>query len=308
MLNELQLENHYKGIGGTMASSIMGFNQFQSNVDAYLILTDENFRKQKSDDIGAKLAVQIGKMVEPIIIAQAANEKGWDIEIIENTLVDKEHSFLIGHPDFRIKGTRYGGEVKARGFRMTRGYGEEGTDEVLDPDYMQCQHYMMLDDLDGYFVVLWDMAFNSIKYFFVDRNEDVIKLMREREIDFWINNVLTRRPPKPITYQDAVKIYPSSDIGASITASAEIEEAVKEANYLRETISTGEKSLDFLKAKIANFIGNNSVLENSFGCELISFKNQDTKRLDTDLLKKSEPAIYEKYLKVTTSRVMRFKK
>jgi len=36
MLNELQLQNHYKGIGGTMASSLVGLNKFQSNIDAYL--------------------------------------------------------------------------------------------------------------------------------------------------------------------------------------------------------------------------------------------------------------------------------
>lgn len=308
MLNELQLQNHYKGIGGTMASSLVGLNKFQSNIDAYLLLTDEAFRKENQDSVGAKLAVQIGKAVEPVIIEFAANEKGWDVEIIEHTMYDHEYDFLIGHPDFRIKGTRFGGEVKARGFRGTQSYGEEGTDQVSDTDFMQCQHYMMLDGLDMYYLVLWDMAFNQIKYFEVKRHEETIKVMREKQVEFWYNHILPKKPPTPLTYEDSVKLYPRGAFDKSITADAEIEKMIEEAKTLNAAVKDEEMKLDFIKAQIANFMGENSILLNSMGGEIVSFKNQQTNRFDTSLFSKSEPALYEKFLKQTTSRVMRFKK
>jgi predicted phage-related endonuclease len=306
MLNELQAQAHYSGIGGTTMSSILGVNKYQSNVDAYLLLTDADYRKQQSEDISAKLAVELGRVIEPVIARRASEAMGWDLEIVNNTYYDSEHDFLLGHPDAIIKDKNEVVEIKTRGNYAVQGYGEEGTDQILDTDYIQLQHYMMLGGFKKGHLVCLVMGTSQIKYYEVERNDEVIAEMRNQAIKFWNEHVVPRVAPAPITYQEAVKLYPRSAEGSILMADETIKKVVAEAVEVNGRIKADVKYLDGLKAKIAALMQDNAILfDNESNKTLLTFNSGERKSVDTDAIKKA--GLYDQFCKVSPTRTMLFK-
>jgi len=69
MLNEAQKTEYYTGIGGTLAASILGCNKYLSNVDAFLLLTNEDYRVKKQEEISSKRQVKLGNLLEPHVLS-----------------------------------------------------------------------------------------------------------------------------------------------------------------------------------------------------------------------------------------------
>lgn len=307
MLNNEQIAHHYSGIGGSMAASILGVNKYQSNVEAYLLLTDEEYRKEKQRSLSDKLQIEIGNMLESLVAKHIQIEKGWKLVEPTGTLIDPEYPFLKGHPDRLIENNGGLIEIKTRGRFGEREYGEEGTDQIQDGEYIQMQHYFMLTGLKSGWLCALMLGDSQIKYFLIERHEGVIAAIRENCVEFWNNHVIPKIPPKILKYDDAASVWQRS-ISFERLAGDEIIRLAKEIKEHKRLIKHHAEELDPKQARIAEFLNEADTLVDGDYNKILTWKTQETNRIDLDLLRSKYSDIALELTNKTTSRVMRFNK
>ena len=310
MLNEAQKTEYYTGIGGTLAASILGCNKYQSNVDAFLLLTDADYRVKKQEEISSKRQVKLGNLLEPHVLSWASSDKNWDIEVCEETLRDREYPFLQGHIDGRIKiGDEYEiVEIKTRGNFAAKSYGEEFTDEVQESEYMQCMHYLMLSGAKRCNLIVFFLGTCELKYFVIDRNDEIIDAMRSKLVDFWLNNVLANVVPAAISYQDASKAWPQS-IPSVVIADEDIIKTYNRFVKIKKLEKKIKSWEDDCKLTLASFMQQNDTLVHpDLGCDILTYKTQNYSSVDLDTLRAKYPIIAEELTNRGTQRRMNIKK
>lgn len=305
MLTAEQLKSHYNGIGGSMASSILGVNKYQSNVDAYLLLTDPEYRAAQQRELNNKLQIQIGNALEALVIEHAQRDKGWKIITPQETFIDPEHPFLLGHVDGLIDGTNELVEIKTRGNFAAKEYGDEDSDQIQDSEYIQIMHYLMLTGRERGHLAALMLGTSEIKYFIVERNEEVIAHMRELLVEFWHKHILERNPPKPLTYSEASKLWPKSGELERV-ATDEIINCALEIKQLNSIIKEKIALVDSKKTQLATFMQDADTLVDGEYNKILTYKTQYTNRVDLDLLRYKYPDIANECTTLTMSRVMRF--
>lgn len=307
MLNDKQIKEHYSGIGGSMAASILGFDPYRSNVDAYLFLTNEEFREAQRKEIDNKMCVKIGSALETIIANQVSQDKGWILAENTEAIRDKEHDFLLGHIDREILKEKAILEIKARGNYGMREYGDEDSDQIKDSEHIQIMHYLMLTGYETGYLAVLDLAHSVIRYFTIKRDEMMITIMRHHLVKFWNEHVIPRVPPEPKTYEDACKLFPKS-IASMKSTTLEISNALTRIAKIQTEIKLNQAILDDEKTKVAAYLQEHDTLIDLNGNKLCTFKTQNSTRIDLDLLRAKYPKIAEECSITVPSRVMRFSK
>ena len=312
MLTESQIKAHYEGIGGSMASSILGLNPYQSNVDAYLLLTDEDFRREQQKELENNLRIKIGNALEDIVASHVMEEKGWVLEKCDETLRDPEFPFLIAHPDrlIKIDGVlKEGMEIKTRGTFAAREYGEEDSDVLPDSEYIQDMHYMMVTGFQRWHSTPLILGDGVVKYYTVPRNNEMIAHMRAECVRFWNEHVLPRKAPDPLTYEQASRLWPKS-IKKTIIANSMIVTSTRRLLKVKDAISRLTVIEDKLKCRIATYMkDNDTLIDPNNNKEIVTYKTQSNNRIDVDLLRVKYPAAATECTPTgKTSRVMRVSK
>ena len=109
-LTEQQLENHYSGIGGSMAAAVMGLDKYNTPLDAYHSLINPESR----EDISDKECVIFGYVLEEPIAQEAARRMGVKVRRVNIPRRHKEYERMLAHPDRMIVGANEGLEIKNR--------------------------------------------------------------------------------------------------------------------------------------------------------------------------------------------------
>ena len=308
MLNPRQIEAHYSGIGGSMAASILGVDKYQSKLDSYLLLTDKEYQAQNRKNLEFNLHLDIGRELEGIVAKHISKEKNWELETVNDTKYDLQYPFLLGHPDRLIRGRREILEIKIRGNYAVRQYGEENSDQVLDSDFVQLQHYIKLYDYDRGYLACLDLGTKTIRYYTVERDERfIVDVMRPVLVDFWENNVKKLIAPPPSTYEEAGQAWKKSidEIAVGTPEIIKLAYRAKKAGDVKRRIEAKEAEL---KLEIAKFLEiRDTLLDLDFN-PILTYKSQSADRIDVKRLRAEQPMIATDYTTSSTSRVMRFKK
>lgn len=269
-----------QGIGGSDVAAIMGLTPWKTALGVYLDkvsdFTDEDNK-----------TLQRGRDLEEYVLRAYTRDKNVSIETDLPQVRDKEYPFLVGHPDGKVKDTNIFIEAKSYYGNLKDWNGEI-------PIYYKTQvaHYAYLTDADYVDVaVLADRwSYGCYTYHRDKEFEDKIK---HASINFWQNHVLKGIPPDVSCTDDAYKLYPFSN--ESIKESDEsLDAELSKLFSLQESKKIMAKQEESIKAQIMNFMGDASVLTSNLGYK-INWKSQKQHRINSSLLKKEKPALYEKY-------------
>jgi predicted phage-related endonuclease len=153
-------------------------------------------------------------------------------------------------------------EVKTAGDRMKGDWGEEWSDDIPQAYLTQVQHYLGVTGLDFCHVAVL-FGGHEFRIYEVKRNEDFIKLLFEREINFWNDRVVPQIPPSPDGSESAKKMldemYPA-DTGATVEADGEIKDWAAEFDRQRKIKKVAEEKQDDARNHIVAFMGEAAVL------------------------------------------------
>ena len=234
--------------------------------------------KGASDDEPANAkAIERGNILEDLVIAYAAHERGWSWE----------HAPFRRHPhhawaadstdalyynDGRLVGL---GEAKTAALGMACNFGEPGTDEVPTPCLLQSQwHLAHWPEVDHCYVPVlvggWQFEFRTYK---VTRNQTLIDILLEDTFEFWQRyghgNEL---PPAEAGDTEWLKHrFPAATRGRMVADTAEITQLARECHVARQKRQQACEAEERVRNRLRALLGTAEGVRAQWGS--ITYKN-----------------------------------
>ena len=279
----LQDRHDNPSIGASMSSSILGYNPWQSAVDVWDQLIHPN------GGIDDNLAMYLGREMEPIVKKLFMDKTGLKVLNDNKIRIDDKHEFLTTNLDGVVVGEGIPVEYKTTA--------KPWDGDIPDHYFVQLQHQMMVTESPSIYFCALSMGFR--KQFIVERynrNDKFIDELRDKLVTFWNENVVKGVPPEPKSISDAKKVF--NNIDPESVATINDYTVVTELRALKETRAELDRQVNEKQLEIMKIIGDKETLVSTAGYELVTWKkSKDVNYLDTKDLAKSEPDIYNKYLK-----------
>lgn len=293
------LEWRRKGIGGSDASAVAGFNRYRSPMAVWT----EKTGQFEPDEPGEP--AYWGTKLEAIVAKEFEARSGLTTLRMPVMYQHPDHPFMLANIDGFVKDPAKETlgilECKtASAYKLSEWEGDRVPDEYM----IQMQHYMAVLGLDwGYFAVL--IGGNKFIYKPVARNEAMIQSLIKLEKEFWEEYVLTGCAP-PMDGSDASvdllnQLYPNAVQHSEVELTREqfgllelLEEAKEAEKIAKQTTQQYENLLkDAMKEnEIALFRGE----------PVATWKNTNRTTVDSKRLRQEQPDIFDKYTTTSTSR------
>src|SRR5690625_2743807 len=293
------LRERQKGIGGSDASAILGFNPWKSPFELYIEKTSDQVQEIDNE------AIHWGNVLEDVVAQEFTRRTGKKVRRRNQIFKHKEHDWMIANIDRDVVGERALLECKTtNAFNSDSWEGDE-----IPPAYMcQLQHYMaVLDYKKAYIAVL--IGGQKFVWKEIERDDEFIELMIEHERIFWENHVLKDVPPEidgsPSASDLLKKMYPE-DNGETIMLKSDEAETLIEAI---ESIKTEVKEKQSLQKEYENKLKLMIGEAQTGVTPRYEVKNitVTSNRLDSKKLRKELPDIAEKYTNEASYRRMTIK-
>lgn len=294
------------GIGGSDAAAICGQSQYKSALEVWL---------EKTGAIGEQPdneRMWWGRELEDKIAYKLSEKTGVELTKVGALLAHPEHEWMLASPDRAAWDPRrigLGAEVGISELK-TAGYfpGQEwkGRDaKVPDAYVLQGMHYLAVCNLP--FVLFGCLIDFEVVPLMVERDDELIALLMDREAEFW-EMVTERRPPPPdgskATTDLLTALYDLKP-GAVVTLDpAEVEPIVE----MRAIAAAAEKAAKAQKDEASNrlrrMIGEHEIANAPDGRKLFSWKQVTTHKVDTGLLAQVHTEIVEGFIRPSTYRTI----
>lgn len=185
------------GIGSSDAAAVIGLNPYRSALEVYLDKTGISEDREDSEQL------ELGREIEPVLRRMYEKRTGLTLQGSPPLMRHSQHTFMIANlDDVREDGRIV--ELKNVGLRMSKLWGDDGTDEIPEYYICQVQHQMAVAGCDVADVCAL-IGGQRFKIFTVPRNERFIKVMIELEAQFW-DRVVNLNPPEPdFTHPQALR-------------------------------------------------------------------------------------------------------
>lgn len=286
------LMHRKKGIGGSDVGAIMGVNPYKSILDVYVDKFSEATDESQSD------AAYWGTRLEDLVADEFQRQTGKKVRRRNAMLKHPKYDFMLANIDREVVGENAILECKtANAF-----FAKQWEDDEIPASYIyQVQHYLAVTGYEkAYIAVL--IGGNRFLWKEISRDEELIEIMIEGERDFWENNVLKQSPPihKALPSDEAFKqLYPADNGNVEII-SADTENDIKLLIQIKEAEKELKEQRDVIERKIKLEMKDTSVLCNDR--YKVSWKEQETSRIDIKRLKEELPEVAEKYMQHSTQR------
>lgn len=293
------LQERKKGIGGSDASAILGFNPWKSAFELYIDKTSDEVEEIDNE------AIHFGNVLEDVVADEFTRRTGKKVRRRNQTFVHPKHDFMIANIDRDVVGEKALLECKTtNAFNVDAWEGDD-----IPPAYMcQIQHYMAVLDYDkAYIAVL--IGGQKFVWKEIERDDEFIELMIEQEKHFWEEHVQKEVPPEidgsPSASELLNKMYPE-DNGEMIMLESDTAESLIEAI---ESIKSEVKEKQTLQKEYENklklMIGDAQTgVTPRYEVRNITVTSN---RLDSRKLRKELPDIAKKYTNQSTYRRMTIK-
>lgn len=246
-------------------------------------------------DLSGVEAVQMGHVMEPVILSLAQQRLGIELRKVEESLTHPKHSWMRSH--FDGAGERSGKPVlvEAKNYNAAvRNKFEPDAGIVPPADYAQCLHEAAVFGVDTvYLAVLFGgQEFTLTELNFTEQQKD--EFIQQMAV-YW-GHVASGTPLPPETTEQARALY-RVDSGATRTASAALEVAVANLKSVKGQIKILEAQEETLSTMIQGYLQDNSTLLSVDGEVLATWKAaKASKRFSAEMFKQAMPDIYEQFV------------
>lgn len=313
MTKEEWLEARRGGIGGSDASSVLGFNPYKSSISVYLEkIQHNNLSKDLERNSGISLInknqfkeevsykMELGNKLEEFVAREFTLKTGKKVRNINGILKNDNYPFALANIDRAVVGEKAFLECK-----VTNSFSKKLWKKEVPMHYqIQMTHYMAITGATHCYVAALigneDLVIHKIY-----RDEELISKVMNLEKRFWDECVLGESLPNP----DGSDDY--SNMLQGIYKGSKKEELIlfEKDDLMSRYDEVCELSKDIYKEKktIEQYIQSQMKdYEVAYlGDRKITWKTQIRSSLDSKKLKKEYPELVDRYMKTTTSRVFR---
>jgi len=299
MSREDWLKERQKGIGGSDASAILGFNPWKSPFELYIEKTSDKVQEIDNE------AIHWGNVLEDVVAEEFTRRTGIRVRRRNEIFRHKEHDWMIANIDRDVVGERALLECKTtNAFNLDAWTGDE-----IPPAYMcQLQHYMaVLDYEKAYIAVL--IGGQRFEWKEITRDDEFIELMIEHEKQFWEEHVLKEVPPEIDGSRSASELlnamYPEDNGETIMLESDKAEMLIEAIESIKAEIKEKQALQKEYENKLKLMIGD---AEKGVTPKYeVRHRTITSNRLDSRKLRKELPDIAEKYTNQSTYRRMTIK-
>ena len=273
-IQTIEIENQHqwlteraKDVTSTEVSALFGLSPY---------LTEFELFHQKRDAVVVKIEpnerMKWGNRLESAIAQGAAEDMGWNIAKL-NVYMRDQAARIGSSFDFKIKSSANGPgilEVKNVDWvQYQKNWIDDGNGNIEAPEHieLQVQHQMEISGFEWCAIVAL-VGGNEQKIVLRNRDRDIGKSIREKTGEFW-NRVLQNQPPSADYTRDAEFIIKQlrrdSVEGLVAEADAELEDMIKQYEFVRKEAADLEKIKEQRRAEILDRIGPASKVLTSFG-------------------------------------------
>lgn len=299
MTRQEWLWNRKKGLGGSDASAILGFNPWKSAFELYIDKTSDYVEEIDNE------AIHWGNVLEDVVAQEFTRRTGKKVRRRNQTFKHPEHPFMIANIDRDVVG-----EDALLECKTTNAFNSDAWEgEQIPPAYMcQVQHYMaVLDYEKAYIAVL--IGGQKFVWKEIERDDEFIELMIEQEKQFWNEHVLKEVPPaidgSPSASELLNKMYPEDNGETIMLQSDDVEALIEAIDSIKSEVKEKQSLQKEYENKLKLMIG-----EATTGVTPrfeVNLKKVEQNRLDSKMLRKELPDIAEKYTKTSSYRRLNIK-
>lgn len=295
MLTDAQLRERATGIGGSDVAALCGFSKYKTRSQLFLEKTGQLIPQDVQNEY-----VYWGNKLENTVADEYAVRTGKKLAIIEETIRHPKYTWMLANIDRKIIDDNGVLECKTASSRSRAEWGESGTDNIPTPYLLQCAHYAIVVDASYVdLAVLIDTS--DYRIYRYNRNQQLEKNLIETEKKFWLENVQKKITPDPTTNDEANVLWKNS-VAGTLPATELIQKKIEELKKIKEAekkLLEAKNEIEFL---IKSYLQNNEALVDEFGNKIVTWKSYNMSRVDTDLIKKNYPDLYQQFTKIIPQR------
>ncbi len=285
-------------IGGSDAAAILGVSPWQTG---YQLWAEKTGLVARQDDPAKARIFARGKRLEPVVLQMFEDETGLPVHNRNQRYQDPEYPFLAAEIDGETGDENIDAKTAQPFARHL--WGAPGTDEIPIYYAAQFMHGLMVTGRKVCHVAAL-IGLDDFRVFRVQRDDDLIQLIRQKEIAFW-DMVRSQIPPPVESAEDALSVWPQS-LPAAVSVDAAIAQAVADLKEVKANIKNLEKREEQLRDAILPHIREAEAIK--FGAQVIAtWKTQSSSRLDQASLAAAHPEIVEAFKTTSTTRILRIK-
>jgi len=228
------------------------------------------------------------------------------VEIERNVSVVHADGLRAANLDGLVRGRCEGAEAKFTS--LSHLFGPEGTDEVPEKVLLQTHHQMLVADLEIVWVPVLLARFGRIaeEKFKVERNDDLIRAIVEREQEFWERYVLPKVPPPQERLPSLEVLKRIKRVPGSVALIDPSLVDVWEDMKLAAKIAAERE--DAAKAAVLAALGDAEAGDYGDPEKWLTYYRQSRTDVDGKTLKTARPDVYEQFKRVTEFPVARIVK
>ncbi|WCK55397.1 YqaJ viral recombinase family protein [Aneurinibacillus sp. Ricciae_BoGa-3] len=288
------LEIRKGGIGGSDAAAIAGLSKYESPVVVYL----EKMGQLDQDEPGE--AAYWGNVLEDIVAKEFSSRTGFKVKRCNAVLQHPDYPFMLANVDRLIVGQNVGLECKTASAYLKDLW--EG-DEVPMQYLIQCQHYMAVTGFQSWWIAAL-VGGNTFVYKKIERDEELISQLIDIEKNFWENHVLAQVSPmldgSEASGNLLKKMHPAAEEGTETELPLEADDLLEELETAKQEEKGASERVKTLENRLKAMLGNHEAgLARNY---VVTWKNIESRRIDSKALKAEHPDIYERFAKSSISR------
>lgn len=290
---ETWLRARKKGITGTDAGAIAGMNPYKSSFSVYQEKVSEEVTEVEDNE-----RMREGRDLEAYVAQRFTEATGLKTRRALAVFQNEKHPVLLADYDRLIVGQRAGLECKTV---SPYAAGQWANEKIPMHYLMQVQHYLAVSGYDCWYLAALIFGQELIIHK-IPRDEELIRSLITIEERFWKENVEKKIPPEPDGSDDYTKMLERkyhSDREKEIQLFGFDSKLRRrdEIDELMERLTAEKTKID---QEIKSRMGEASYAKTD-GYR-ISWTESVQNRIDTKMLKQTEPQTYERYLKQVNSR------
>ncbi len=274
------LKMRQSGIGGSDIAAVLGLSPWKSPVDVWMEKTGRASNNEETE------AMYWGNQLEDVVAKEYAKRTGYKVWRVNHLLRHSEAPCLIASVDRLVSTegksrvmvgdeirTDTGLECKTSSQYAANEWGEDNSDKVPEFYLTQCLHYMGITGCK-----YWDLAClfcgREFRKYHIMRNEGVIAAIQEAAMKFWKDHVEADVAPAPRSIADVNALFKRSS-DRRITASQEVEDAIKKMVEVKEKIKELESQKESLQEKVCVYMKDSDTLDLPDGKVLATWKSTE---------------------------------
>lgn len=289
---EKWLEYRKKGIGGSDAGAICGLNPYASPVSVWADKKGKMSEKEDSE------AMRQGRDLENYVAERFCEATGKKVRRHNFIIQHDTYPFMLANVDRLIVGEKAGLECKT-----ANAYGASKWEGDTIPAHyeIQCHHYMAVTGMESWYIACVILG-RGFVWHKIDRDEEIIRNLETIEKEFWDRYIVGDKMPDPDgsdAYDAILKEYYPKDNGEAIKLYG-FDDKIDRIFEINSLVDRLEKEKNEIEQAIKCYMQDAQQAESD--SYRVTWKASVSNRIDSKLLRKEQPSIYQRYAKPSESR------